>query len=144
NDIKLAALAEHHLGDDAESILFVQLGHRISVASILGGTILQGAHRLAGELGSQRGMRWTDASTRGRLQWSTGEEARPLLERAAQGEVAAQREIEEFCAQIAPRLATVLLTLDPERVVVGGGLSRAGETLLEPLRRALGDLLMTG
>ncbi|WP_087486142.1 ROK family protein [Brachybacterium massiliense] len=144
NDIKLAALAEHHLGDGAESILFVQLGHRISVASILGGTILQGAHRLAGELGSQRGMRWTDSSTRGRLQWSTGEEARPLLERAAQGDVAALEEIEEFCAQIAPRLATVLLTLDPERVVVGGGLSRAGQTLLQPLGRALGDLLMTG
>lgn len=144
NDIKLAALAEHHLGEPAESILFVQLGHRISVASILGGRILQGAHRLAGELGSQRGMRWTDSSTRGLLHWSTGEEAKPLLDRAAQGDASARREIAEFCAQIAPRLATVLLTLDPERVVVGGGLSRAGETLLEPLRRALGDLLMTG
>ena len=46
--------------------------------------------------------------------------------------------------QIAPRLATVLLTLDPERVVVGGGLSRAGATLLDPLRRALGGLLHDG
>src|SRR5699024_5383772 len=52
-------------------------------------------------------------------------------------------EVEEFCAQIAPRLATVLLTVDPERVVVGGGLSRAGETLLGPLRSAVGRLLMT-
>ena len=37
----------------------------------------------------------------------------------------------------------MLLTVDPERVVVGGGLSRAGETLLAPLRRAVGRLLMT-
>src|SRR5699024_9357708 len=66
-----------------------------------------------------------------------------LLERAAAGEAAAQAEVEEFCAQIAPRLATVLLTVDPERVVVGGGLSRAGETLLGPLRSAVGRLLMT-
>lgn len=144
NDIKLAALAEHHLGDESDSMLFVQLGNRISVASILGGRILQGAHRLAGELGSQRGMRWTASSVRGRLRWSTGDEAQPLLERAAHGDAMAQQEIEEFCAQIAPRLATVLLTLDPERVVVGGGLSRAGDTLLDPLRAALGDLLMTG
>ena len=143
NDIKLAALAEHHLGGPADSMLFVQLGHRISVAAILGGRILQGAHRLAGELGSQRGMRWTTSSERGRLMWSTGSEAKPLLERAATGEPAALAEVEEFCREIAPRLATVLLTLDPARVVVGGGLSRAGETLLAPLREALDHLLMT-
>lgn len=143
NDIKLAALAERHLGQAADSIVFVQIGHRISVAVIVGGTILQGAHRLAGELGSQRGMRWTRSSVRGRLTWSTGEDARALLERAAAGDAAAQQEIEEFCAEIAPRLATVLLTVDPELVVVGGGLSRAGETLLDPLRRALRRLLMT-
>ena len=143
NDIKLAALAEHHLGEEIESMLFVQLGHRISVAAILEGRILQGAHRLAGELGSQRGMRWTTSSERGRLAWSTGTEALPLLERAAAGEEAARAEIEEFCREIAPRLATVLLTLDPSRIVVGGGLSRAGETLLAPLRRALDHQLMT-
>jgi predicted NBD/HSP70 family sugar kinase len=143
NDIKLAALAEHHLGEAAESMLFVQLGHRISVAAILGGRILQGAHRLAGELGAQRGMRWTESSERGRLVWSTGAEAEPLLARAAAGEAAARAEVEGFCAQISPRLATVLLTLDPERVVVGGGLSRAGETLLGPLRRHLRHLLRT-
>lgn len=143
NDIKLAALAEHHLGEEAESMLFVQLGHRISVAAILEGRILQGAHRLAGELGSQRGMRWTTTSERGRLVWSTGTEAKPLLERAAAGEQEARAEVEKFCAEIAPRLTTVLLTLDPARVVVGGGLSRAGGTLLTPLREAVDHLLMT-
>lgn len=143
NDIKLAALAEHHLGPAADSIVLLQLGHRISLAVVVGGAILQGAHRLAGELGSQRGMRWTEHSQRGRLTWSTGDDARELLERAAAGDAEARTEVEEFCAQIAPRLATVLLTVDPERVVVGGGLSRAGETLLAPLRRAVGRLLMT-
>ncbi|MDN5599611.1 MAG: ROK family transcriptional regulator [Brachybacterium sp.] len=143
NDIKLAALAEHHLAPPSHSIVLLQLGHRISVAVVVGGEILQGAHRLAGELGSQRGMRWTDSSVRGRLTWSTGDDGRQLLERAAGGDAAAQAEIEDFCAQIAPRLATVLLAIDPERVVVGGGLSRAGETLLAPLRRAVGRLLMT-
>ncbi|MDN5821447.1 MAG: ROK family protein, partial [Brachybacterium sp.] len=143
NDIKLAALAEHHLAPPAHSIVLLQLGHRISVAVVAGGQILQGAHRLAGELGSQRGMRWTDSSVRGRLTWSTGDDGHPLLQRAAAGDTAARTEVEEFCAQIAPRLATVLLTVDPERVVVGGGLSRAGETLLAPLRRAVDRLLMT-
>ncbi|GAA1490812.1 ROK family protein [Brachybacterium sacelli] len=143
NDIKLAALAERHLGPPADSIAYLQIGHRLSVALIVDGVILQGSHRLAGELGSQRGMRWTSTSYRGRLTWSTGDEAKPLLERAAAGEDAARDEIEEFCAEIAPRLATVLLTVDPELVVVGGGLSREGETLLAPLRSSLHHLLMT-
>lgn len=142
NDIKLAALAEHHLAPPAHSIVLLELGHRISLAVVVGGQILQGAHRLAGEIGSQRGMRWTETSVRGRLTWSTGDDGRELLERAAAGDTAAVREVEEFCAQIAPRLAGVLLTVDPERIVVGGGLSRAGETLLAPLRRAVGRLLM--
>lgn len=143
NDVKLAALAELHLGPPADDIAFVQIGHRLSVALIVGGVILQGSHRLAGELGIQRGMRWTSTSQRGRLIWSSGDEAKPLLDRAAAGDPAAQREIEEFCAEIAPRLATVLLTVDPELVVVGGGLSRADETLLDPLRRSLHSLFMT-
>ncbi|WP_193106338.1 ROK family transcriptional regulator [Brachybacterium sp. FME24] len=143
NDIKLAALAERHLGPPADSIVYVQIGHRISVALIVGGQILQGSHHLAGELGSQRGMRWTSTSQRGRLSWSSGDQAKPLLQRCAAGDPAAQAEVDGFCAEIAPRLATVLLTIDPELVVVGGGLSREGETLLGPLRRNLHRLLMT-
>lgn len=141
NDIKLAAYAEHHLSPTPTDIAFVQIGHRISVALILDGQILQGRHRLAGELGTQRGMRWTRSSQRGRLRWSTGEDARALVEAAASGEQAAIAEIDEFCAQIAPRIASLVLTVDPEQVVIGGGLSRAGDTLLEPLRRHVHHLL---
>lgn len=141
NDIKLAAYAEHHLSARPADIAFVQIGHRISVALILGGRILQGRHRLAGELGTQRGMRWTSTSRRGRLHWSTGDDAAPLFARAADGDQAALAEIDAFCAEIAPRLATLLLTVDPEQVVIGGGLSRAGKLLLEPLRRHVHHLL---
>lgn len=143
NDIKLAAYAEHHLDPAASDTVLVQIGHRISVALILDGRILQGAHRQAGELGIQRGMRWTSTSERGRLRWSTGDLAEPLLRRAADGDAAAIAEVDAFCAEIAPRLAGLLLTVDPERVVVGGGLSRAGEVLLGPLRWHVHRLLMT-
>lgn len=141
NDIKLAAYAEHHLSPQPSDIAFVQIGHRISVALIVGGRILQGRHRLAGELGTQRGMRWTSTSRRGRLHWSTGDDAAPLFERAADGDRTALAEIDAFCAEIAPRLATLLLTVDPEQIVIGGGLSRAGDLLLAPLRRHVHHLL---
>jgi predicted NBD/HSP70 family sugar kinase len=141
NDIKLAAFAEHHLGDTVDSLIFLQIGNRISVSVIVDGKILQGSHRLAGELGTQRGMRWTETSQRGQLQWSTGAEAEKLFERAASGESEAQQEISLFCAEIAPKITSLLLAIDPERVIVGGGLSRAGETLLDPLRRHIHHLL---
>lgn len=97
--------------------------------------------KLAGELGTQRGMRWTSTSRRGRLSWSTGDDAAPLFARAADGDQAALAGIDAFCAEIAPRLATLLLTVDPEQVVIGGGLSRAGDLLLAPLRHHVHHLL---
>lgn len=143
NDLKLATLAEHHLSRTAENLIYLQLGRRISVAIMVGGRILQGSHRLAGELDAQRGTRWTTSYDRAGLNWSTGREAEPLFERAAAGDRAATAEIEDFCRQIAPRLVTLMLTVDPETVIIGGGLSRAGDVLLEPLRHAIDQLLTT-
>ncbi|SDR82016.1 ROK family transcriptional regulator [Microlunatus soli] len=141
NDIKLAALAEHHFGDNIESLIYVQIGNRISVSVVIDGKILQGSHRLAGELGTQRGMRWTETSQRGELRWSTGDQAEEVFRRAAAGNHDAQSEISLFCAEIAPKIAPLLLAIDPERLIIGGGLSRAGEALLDPLRRHINHLL---
>lgn len=145
NDIKLAGYAEQQIGagSGVDNLVYLQLGHRISVTIMVDGTILQGSHRLAGELGSRRGMKWTQSSRRGRLRWSTGEDAERLFDAAAAGDPSAIEEIDGFCAEIAPELATLLLTVDPELIVVGGGLSRAGRTLLTPLRQQVHRLLMT-
>jgi glucokinase len=43
---------------------------------------------------------------------------------------------------LARALATYISLLAPELIVVGGGLSAAGEVLLEPLRRRLRELLV--
>jgi predicted NBD/HSP70 family sugar kinase len=141
-DLKLAAYAEHHLGDIAGNLIYLHLGRRIAVALMVDDQILQGRNRMAGELGAQRGMRWTPSyDDGGGLCWSTGREARPLIDRAAAGDHRALAEIHAFSEQLAPRLATLALTLDPELVIVGGGLSRAGRTLLGPLARQLDRLL---
>ena len=34
--------------------------------------------------------------------------------------------------------------MNPDRVIIGGGLATAGDLLLEPLRRRIGALLATG
>ncbi|MBA8793718.1 putative NBD/HSP70 family sugar kinase [Friedmanniella endophytica] len=146
NDIKAAALAEQRAGittAPTTDIAYLQLGHRISLALVIDGRIRQGHHRVAGELGTLRGMRWTSTSRRGQLRWRTGRTGREVFVAAAAGRRDAAEEIEAFCAEIAPTVATVLLAVDPELLVVGGGLSRAGATLLDPLRRAVHGLLTT-
>ncbi|WP_344025263.1 ROK family transcriptional regulator, partial [Kribbella jejuensis] len=120
NDIKLAALAEQRggAGRGYSDVVYLQIGHRLSVSIVLNGVIRQGRHRLAGELGAQRGMRWTRNAQRGQLVWSSRPTGAEVLTAAAAGDAAAQAELEEFCQQIAPRIATVLLVVDPEVVVV--------------------------
>ncbi|MFF0268117.1 ROK family transcriptional regulator [Kribbella sp. NPDC004536] len=144
NDIKLAALAEQRggAGRGYSDVVYLQIGHRLSVSIVLNGVIRQGRHRLAGELGAQRGMRWTRNAQRGQLVWSSRPTGAEVLTAAAAGDTAAQAELEEFCQQIAPRIATVLLVVDPEVVVVRGGPAADSSALLRPLAAAVENQLV--
>ncbi|HWD81231.1 MAG TPA: ROK family transcriptional regulator [Kribbella sp.] len=144
NDIKLAALAEQRggAGRGYSDVVYLQIGHRLSVSIVLNGVIRQGRHRLAGELGAQRGMRWTRNAQRGQLVWTTRPTGAEVLTAAAAGDAAAQAELEEFCQQIAPRIATVLLVVDPEVVVVRGGPASDSSALLRPLAAAVENELV--
>jgi hypothetical protein len=116
---------------------------KVSAALIMNGAILQGQHRLAGELGSLRGMRWTGSSARGRLRWRTARSGREVFARVRKGDERAVAEVTEFCTEIAPNIAFIALTVDPALIVIGGGLSRAGDDLVAPLTRAVHHMLMT-
>ncbi|TDW22518.1 ROK family transcriptional regulator [Kribbella kalugense] len=140
NDIKLAALAEQRVGAGRgySDVVYLQIGQRLSVSIVLNGVIRQGRHRLAGELGAQRGMRWTRNAQRGQLIWTSHSTSQDVLRAAAAGDTNAQAEVQDFCTQIAGRIAGVLLVVDPEVVVVRGG-GRAEDTaaLLRPLEAAV-------
>ncbi|MGD6741479.1 ROK family transcriptional regulator [Streptomyces sp. BH106] len=139
NDIKLAGLAEQRAGAGRgySDVVYLQIGHRLSVSIVLDGSIRQGSHRLAGELGAQRGMRWTRNARRGQLVWSARPTSAQVLSAAAAGDADALAEVEDFCAQIAERVATVLLVVDPEVVVVRGGAAKDVGALLRPLEAAI-------
>src|SRR5699024_4632324 len=47
------------------------------------------------------------------------------------------REIAAFARSISTGLATLTMGIDPGLIVVGGGISQAGEALLAPLREAM-------
>lgn len=144
NDIKLAALAEHHAGAarDVDDILFIQIGNRISLGQTAQRQIFQGAHRSAGEVGSLRGMRWASNSVKGQLTWQTAATAEEVFALAIAGDDIALAEVRAFTREIAPLLATVSLVVDPARIVVGGGLTRAGDLFIDMLRDEIHHLIV--
>lgn len=144
NDIKLAAFAEHHLGvaQLVDNIVYFQIGNRISLALTLNGKIHQGFHRSAGEMGSLRGMRWTSSSESGQLIWKSATTAEQVFAKALAGKSNAIDEITQFTVEIAPQIATVGLAVDPDLIVIGGGLSRSGELFVDLLRAEVHRLIM--
>ncbi|MFK4085502.1 ROK family transcriptional regulator [Kribbella sp. NPDC020789] len=144
NDIKLAALAEQRggAGRGQSDVLYLQVGNRLSLSIVLDEEIRQGSHRLAGELGAQRGMRWTRNAQRGQLVWTARPTGEAVLQAAAEGDADARAELEDFCDQIAGRIATVLLVVDPDVVVVRCGGAAESTTLLRPLEAAVAKELV--
>jgi predicted NBD/HSP70 family sugar kinase len=139
NDMRLAALAEHRMGAArlVDDVVYFFAGHRISMGLILGGRLRRGSHSAAGEVGDIVFSMQVDAS--GQLRWSSAPTGEEVFRAAADGDAQARAEIERFVSGLAVGIATVTMAIDPDVVVVGGGLSRAGEELLGPLRRAVTD-----
>lgn len=63
---------------------------------------------------------------------------------AATGDAGALAVLDELGWWVALGLANLSAVLDPERIVIGGGLVEAGEILLGPIRRSFGALVEGG
>ncbi|HEY1368949.1 MAG TPA: ROK family transcriptional regulator [Gaiellaceae bacterium] len=68
-------------------------------------------------------------------------DAEAVFGAASRGDPAAAAIVEELVGRLARGIAAAVVVLNPATVIVGGGISRAGATLLEPLERALGSLV---
>jgi glucokinase len=60
-----------------------------------------------------------------------------IAEAAQQGDKIAIETLVETASYLAVGITNVILTVDVERVVIGGGVAQAGEVLFEPLKRAV-------
>lgn len=145
NDTKLAALAEQWRGaaQGADDVVYVLAGMRTSASLIIGGRLHRGYSGVAGEIGMLPEARWGAAQDKllrfpgARADLPADERARRVFDAARDGDSAAQRAVRDYARELAVGTAALVLTLDPELVVLGGGYSRAGEVLLEPLRLEL-------
>ncbi|GAA1953090.1 ROK family protein [Kitasatospora viridis] len=165
HDVRAGGIAEARLGAGrgCRSFLFVPVGTGIAGAVLLNGRALLGGHGGAGEVGhlvvrpdgppcacGARGCVEAIASASAiarRYRQLTGlppqqqVSAEQVQQRARAGDAVAARVWREAVAALADGLLAAVTLLDPQRVVIGGGLSRAGAALLDPLRAALAERL---
>lgn len=160
HDVRGAGLAEFRLGAAAayRDVLVVVIGTGIAAALFVDGRPYRG-HGLAGELGhvrvaagptcacGARGCLEAVASAAAVARRYTAASGRPVhgsrevLERALAGDPEAGRTWDETLDALALGLTYPIGLLDPEAVVLGGGLAEAGPALFEPLGQRLDELL---
>jgi glucokinase len=66
--------------------------------------------------------------------------AAAVVQAAAEGDMAAAQILREVARWLARAILTVIRMLDPDKIVLGGGVAQAGSTLLSPVREYLEDL----
>ncbi len=64
-----------------------------------------------------------------------------VMDCVAAGDETAKRVFDQYLSYLAEGTANLINILQPERVVIGGGLSGAGEALLSPLRQLVSPML---
>ncbi|WP_190211064.1 ROK family transcriptional regulator [Kitasatospora indigofera] len=141
NDANLAALAEHWRGAARYADDFIQLiaGKRSGAGMMLGGRLHRGRGGAAGEIGALALLGWEgDAMNDVRASPDPAQ----IFADAAAGDPSATARVDRFARVLAQGIAAMVLTVNPDLVVIGGGLSQAGEALAGPVRGHLDKLCL--
>ena len=156
HDVRAAGLAELELGAGRglQEVLFVALGTGIAAAVITRGQVSAGATGRAGELGhlpvfpdgewcacGQRGCTETYASAAAlsrRYSAASGISdvpAKDVISRAAAGDRLADEIFQDAITALGRALVNYILLMDPELILIGGGMAASGAAVLRPLTR---------
>lgn len=154
NDVNAAALGAAAVTGRGD-LVYLSLGTGLAVAAILDGRLRRGVHNAAGEIGhipvdpngppcecGQVGCLETVASGSAlATMWpATGRPSgQALFEAVAAGDPRAEAVRDRFAARVADAVRLVVLTVDPDVVVLGGGVSHVGEPLRLAVAGALAD-----
>ncbi len=139
NDANLATVAEHWRGTarGARDAVCVLAGNRVAAGLLIGGRLHRGHRGGAGELGLLPALHWEDAPDRLCAAYPEGGDPAGVFAAARSGDPRALAAVDAFLDDLATGTAALALAVDPELVVLGGGLSRAGDLIAGPLRRRL-------
>jgi glucokinase len=165
NDANAMCWAEfkHGAGQGALNMIAITLGTGVGGGLVLNGQLYRGSTYGAGEIGQMGidyagrmgehgnvgalekyvGNRETTARARelyakARCRVSPEDcEPRALSAAARRGDPIALQVWDEFTTQLTAGLSAAVWLLNPDRIVIGGGVARAGKVLFDPLKRKL-------
>jgi glucokinase len=154
NDVKAGALAELRFGRlrNLDPGLFLNLGTGLASAFTVGGRVVEGANNAAGEIGYMRPGGFPALS--GPRQWAALEElvgGQAISARAAdiagpgsdgarpfeRSDAVAQHVVHSALAELGVAVSNLCVILNPQGVVVGGGMIAAANVILPVLRAHL-------
>jgi predicted NBD/HSP70 family sugar kinase len=162
NDVNMAAVGErwHGAGQGHDNIVFAAVGTGIGAGIVIGGQVHRGAQYAAGEINAlPSGVRDEQgveigledvasgpaivrrALARGVASSSGDLTTAKVFRLARDGDPTAAAVLDEAIGALARGVAALCAAVDPSVVVIGGGVSRQGDALLEPLRAHLATML---
>jgi len=165
NDVNLAALGElwFGVGQNCKDMVLISVGTGIGAGIIIDGALYRGSHQASGEIGyllpglDFLGKRYegfgalesiasgTGITTRARQMIRQlgkdidGEDlsARAVFEAMRTGAEWAKTVVNETIDYLAIAIATISVLFDPELIVLGGGVSRSADLLIDPILNRL-------
>ena len=164
NNVNLAAVGEKWFGlaRGVSTMVFIAIGAGIGMGIIIDDELVRGAHGAAGEIGylplvgdpfnprhRLHGGLEDEVAAAGIVEaWAGHREpgdpelssAHDVFELAATGNAAARSVVDHVASRLGTAIATVCAILDPELVVLGGGIG-ASPLLLRPVRGAAAALV---
>lgn len=151
NDGNCVAVAEGWIGaaKDVSNYVALTLGTGIGGGIVINGQLHHGAHAAAGEWGYMMvdGKRWEDvASLRGLAKLADeavpgcGFDAQRVFALRDQGDPTYVGVVGRWLRLLATGLANLIYVVDPQRVIVGGGITARGPVFLQELQAELNAL----
>jgi len=166
NDANLATLGERSFGwgSSANTFVYITIGTGVGMGIVINGALYRGARGAAGEIGflpfgsdealeesgnineSYLGMFEEATAAEGivrraqRLGLPASLSPKQIFDAAQQGDRKALAVVEQEGYRLALAIAAIAAVLDPELIVLGGGIGQRGELLLPPLERRLQQL----
>ncbi len=139
NDARVAGLAETRLGaaKGFRHVFYITVSTGIGSAIIIDGKIYHGADGAAGEFGQ---MKLLDGSILEQkfagpaIERLFGLPTTQLTELVEKNDPGAKKAVEYLTDGIGTFLANVATLLNPQIIVVGGGVSQLGDLILDPIR----------
>lgn len=166
HDVKCAALAEKTCGAGygCDDFIYITYGTGLAAGIVINGNIRKGVHNSAGNIGhwvinekgspctcglngcleTLVGIRGIIKKARSRIQ--AGKDigvdidhldAKRVFESAEKGNIVAKELVLEIAKTLGLAIAGLVSILDPGKVIIGGGIAKAGEILFSPLRQVV-------